>query len=86
MSAPTPQHDKVPNLKLVMNPEGKCHDWTDLPENEVPEVPGGGGGNHAMVDNLQACKGRGKIKELQRLEHVLYTTDHSNWKHFAILS
>ena len=25
------------NLKLVMNPEGKLHDWTDLPEEEVPD-------------------------------------------------
>jgi len=59
-----PKHDKVPNLKLVMNPEGKLHDWTDLPEEEVPEMAQvATGGNpdaaHAMVENLQACKGRG---------------------------
>merc|ERR1712026_414227 len=60
---PMPSHDKVPNLKLVMNPEGKLHDWTDLPEEEVPEMAQvATGGNpdaaHAMVENLQACKGR----------------------------
>ncbi len=33
-----PRHDKVPNLKLVMNPEGKLHDWTDLPREELPEM------------------------------------------------
>ena len=33
-----PKHDKVPNLKLVMNPEGKLHDWTDLPQEELPEM------------------------------------------------
>ncbi len=33
-----PRHDKVPNLKLVMNPEGKLHDWTDLPPEELPEM------------------------------------------------
>ncbi len=41
-----PRHDKVPNLKLVMNPEGKLHDWTDLPPEELPEMQvlrGGGG-------------------------------------------
>ena len=31
------KHDKTPNLKLVMNPEGKLHDWNDLPEEEVPD-------------------------------------------------
>merc|ERR1719245_1789852 len=62
---PMPSHDKVPNLKLVMNPDGKLHDWTDLPEDEVPEMAqvAAGTGNpeaaHAMVENLQACKGRG---------------------------
>ena len=40
------------------------HDWTDLPEEEVPEMAQvATGGNpdaaHAMVENLQACKGRG---------------------------
>ena len=65
---PMPSHDKVPNLKLVMNPEGKLHDWTDLPEDEVPEMAqvAAGTGNpeaaHAMVENLQACKGRGNHK------------------------
>ena len=65
---PMPSHDKVPNLKLVMNPEGKLHDWTDLPEDEVPQMAqvAAGTGNpeaaHAMVENLQACKGRGNHK------------------------
>jgi len=59
-----PRHDKTPNLKLVMNPEGKLHDWTDLPEEEVPEKI-----QIAMVGNpeiaktlstgLNDCKGRG---------------------------
>ena len=31
-----PHHDKTPNLKLVMNPEGKLHDWTEV-EAELPE-------------------------------------------------
>ena len=61
-----PRHDKTPNLKLVMNPEGKLHDWTDLPEEEVPEKI-----QIAMVGNpeiaktlstgLNDCKGRGKV-------------------------
>ena len=60
------QHDSTPNLKLVMNPEGKCHDWTDLPEHEVPEmeVMAAGGVSpdtaHHVVQNLQECKGRGE--------------------------
>ena len=58
-------HDKTPNLKLVMNPEGKLHDWTDLPEEEVPELQQiAMGGNpelaHTVVENLQSCKGKGK--------------------------
>ena len=50
-----------------MNPEGKLHDWTDLPEDEIPELQqiATGGQNpeiaHQMVENLQACKGRGKM-------------------------
>lgn len=60
-----PHHDKVPNLKLVMNPGGKVHDWTDLPEEELPEmqVMAQGGVSpetaHHVVENLQACKGKG---------------------------
>jgi len=60
-----PHHDKVPNLKLVMNPEGKLHDWTDMPEDELPELQqiaaGGPSAEIAqhVVENLQACKGRG---------------------------
>jgi hypothetical protein len=59
-------HDKVPNLKLVMNPEGKLHDWTDVPEDELPELQqiasGGPSAEIAqnVVENLQTCKGRGK--------------------------
>ena len=60
-----PHHDKVPNLKLVMNPEGKLHDWTDVPEDELPELQqiASGGPSaeiaHNVVENLQTCKGRG---------------------------
>ncbi|XP_059098151.1 trichohyalin-like isoform X3 [Tigriopus californicus] len=60
-----PRHDKVPNLKLVMNPDGKLHDWTDLPEEELPEMQilaqGGASPDtaHHVVENLEACKGRG---------------------------
>merc|ERR1712038_197103 len=59
------QPDKPLNLKLVMNPEGKLHDWTDLPEEEIPElqqVATGGMNPEAarqMLENLQACKGKG---------------------------
>lgn len=65
-----PQHDKTPNLKLVMNPEGKVHDWSDLPDDEVPHLETmAAGGNpeaaHAMVENLQACKGRGRVSFAQ---------------------
>jgi len=31
-----PKHDVVPNMKLVMNPEGKVHEWDDLPEDQKP--------------------------------------------------
>jgi len=30
------RHDAVPNMKLVMNPEGKVHEWDDLPEDQKP--------------------------------------------------
>ena len=34
-----PPHDKTPNMKLVMNPEGKVHDWTELEDQEqLPEI------------------------------------------------
>ena len=52
-----------------MNPEGKVHDWTDLPEEELPELQNiatGGLNQEAsrqMLENLQACKGRGKMRE-----------------------
>merc|ERR1719270_3154534 len=62
-----PKHDKTPNLKLVMNPEGKLHDWQDLPEEEVPEMDdlvntGNPEVAHTlgmMVQNLNEEKGRG---------------------------
>jgi len=64
-----PKHDKTPNLKLVMNPEGKLHDWQDLPEEEVPEMDdlvntGNPEVAHTlgmMVQNLNEEKGRGKV-------------------------
>jgi len=33
-----PKHDNVPNMKLVMNPEGKVHLWDDLPEDQRPDL------------------------------------------------
>merc|ERR1719289_105953 len=33
-----PRHDAVPNLKLVMNPEGKVHEWGDLDPSELPDA------------------------------------------------
>merc|ERR1712012_721941 len=60
--------DKPLNLKLVMNPEGKLHDWTDLPEEEIPELQqiATGGMNpeaaRQMLENLQACKGKAASK------------------------
>ena len=34
-----PPHDKTPKMKLVMNPEGKVHDWTELEDQEqLPEI------------------------------------------------
>lgn len=61
-----PKHDRTPNLKLVMNPEGKLHDWTDLPEEEVPELTqvamiGNPEIAKTLVTNLNDCKGRGKM-------------------------
>ena len=59
------KHDKTPNLKLVMNPEGKLHDWNDLPEEEVPdELQVAYQGNpeiaKTLVEGMNNCKGRGK--------------------------
>merc|ERR1739844_291389 len=31
-----PRHDKVPNLKLVMNPRGKVQDWSDIAPEDLP--------------------------------------------------
>jgi hypothetical protein len=61
-----PQHDKTPNLKLVMNPEGKLHDWTDMPEEEVPEMAqiamvGNPEIAQTLVSGLNDGKGRGKV-------------------------
>merc|ERR1719384_1887533 len=58
------KHDKTPNLKLVMNPEGKLHDWNDLPEEEVPdELQVAYQGNpeiaKTLVEGMNNCKGRG---------------------------
>jgi len=50
-----------------MNPEGKLHDWTDVPEDELPELQqiaaGGPSAEIAqnVVENLQACKGKGSL-------------------------
>merc|ERR1719225_1334954 len=33
-----PKHDNVPNMKLVMNPEGKVHVWDDLPPEQRPNM------------------------------------------------
>merc|ERR550519_901885 len=32
-----PKHDTVPNMKLVMNPEGKVTDWDDLAPDQRPD-------------------------------------------------
>ena len=61
-----PKHDKTPNLKLVMNPEGKLHDWSDMPEQEVPEMAqiamvGNPELAQTLVRNLNEEKGRGKV-------------------------
>merc|ERR1712045_64574 len=32
-----PKHDTVPNMKLVMNPEGKVTDWDDLDPDQRPD-------------------------------------------------
>merc|ERR1712223_1251896 len=58
------KHDATPNLKLVMNPEGKMHDWSDLPEEEVPEITqmamvGNPEIAKTLATNLNDCKGRG---------------------------
>lgn len=50
-----------------MNPEGKLHDWTDLPEEEIPDLQQiamtqNPEATRQMVENLQACKGRGKMR------------------------
>ncbi len=50
-----------------MNPEGKVHDWTDLPEDEYPEsVAVSAGGptpeiTQKFIENLQTCQGKGTI-------------------------
>ena len=49
-----------------MNPEGKVHDYTDLPEEDIPElqqiVQQNPEAARQMVENLQACKGKGKMR------------------------
>merc|ERR1719150_3170047 len=32
------RHDKVPNLKLVMNPEGKVQEWDDIAPEDQPDM------------------------------------------------
>merc|ERR1719336_1533984 len=32
-----PKHDPIPNMKLVMNPEGKVTDWDDLAPDQRPD-------------------------------------------------
>merc|ERR1712223_1433100 len=54
----------APNLKLVMNPEGKMHDWSDLPEEEVPDMSqmvmvGNPDVAKALAEGVNECKGRG---------------------------
>jgi len=65
----TPKHDNVPNMKLVMNPEGKVHVWDDLPPEQRPDM--GQLATHAapnlslpdvadpVAESLQAGVGRG---------------------------
>jgi len=65
----TPKHDNVPNMKLVMNPEGKVHVWDDLPLEQRPDM--GQLATHAapnlslpdvadpVAESLQAGVGRG---------------------------
>ena len=51
-----------------MNPEGRVHDYTDLAEEDVPDLQQIATGGHnseaqrQMVENLQACKGKGKMR------------------------
>merc|ERR1719225_1725725 len=64
-----PKHDNVPNMKLVMNPEGKVHVWDDLPPEQRPDM--GQLATHAVpnlslpdvadpvAESLQAGVGRG---------------------------
>jgi len=66
----TPKHDNVPNMKLVMNPEGKVHVWDDLPPEQRPDM--GQLATHAapnlslpdvadpVAESLQAGVGRGE--------------------------
>ena len=58
--------ESAPNLKLVMNPEGKMHDWSDLPEEEVPDMSqmvmvGNPDVAKALAEGMNECKGRGKV-------------------------
>ena len=62
---PDIKHDKVPNLKLVMNPEGRIHDYNDLPEEEVPDMDqvamvGNPEIAKTLVEGMNNCMGRGK--------------------------
>merc|ERR1711899_504427 len=61
---PMKNPESAPNLKLVMNPEGKMHDWSDLPEEEVPDMSqmvmvGNPDVAKALAEGMNECKGRG---------------------------
>ena len=48
-----------------MNPEGKMHDYSDLPEEEVPDMSqmvmvGNPEIAKTLANNMNECKGRGK--------------------------
>ena len=63
---PMKNPESAPNLKLVMNPEGKMHDWSDLPEEEVPDMSqmvmvGNPDVAKALAEGMNECKGRGKV-------------------------
>lgn len=75
-----------------MNPDGKLHDWTDLPEEELPEmqVLAAGGVSpdtaHHVVQNLQACKGRGgELFAKRKKRSDKWVVDESNLGMYRII-
>merc|ERR1719244_1540353 len=67
-----PKHDQIPNMKLVMNPEGKVHEWNDYDPAELPNASLLAGhavpaslpspeiaGANPMIDDLNNTVGRG---------------------------